>query len=119
VAGGPPVASIDSAAAALSFGRAVREAVANVAKHSRASRATISIRFHPAAVAVRVRDDGVGFAESLPGSAGGGRHGLAGMQRRVRSCGGSMRFGRPTGQSSRGARVCMVVPLPLTLGSGQ
>jgi signal transduction histidine kinase len=118
VAGAPLVASIDSAAAALSFGRAVREAVANVAKHARASRATISIRFHPAAVAVRVRDDGVGFAENSPGSAQGGRHGLAGMQRRVRSCGGSMRFGRPTGQSSRGASVCMVVPLPLTLGSG-
>jgi signal transduction histidine kinase len=116
VAGALPVASIDSAAAALSFGRAVREAVANVAKHSRASRATISIRFHPEAVAVRVRDDGVGFAES---SAGGGRHGLAGMQRRIRSCGGSMRLGCPMGEPSRGARVCMVVPLPLSLGSGE
>jgi signal transduction histidine kinase len=119
VAGDPPVASIDSAAAALSFGRAVREAVANVAKHSRASRATIALRFHPAAVVVRVRDDGVGIAEGLPGSLGGGRHGITGMQRRVQSCGGSMRFGRPTGESSRGASVCMVVPLPLALGSEQ
>ena len=115
VVGAPPVASIDSAAAALSLGRAVREAVANVAKHSQASRATISIRFRPAAVAVRVRDDGVGFPESLPGSAGGGRHGLVGMERRVRSCGGRIRLGRSAGDSSCGGSVCIAVPLPLTL----
>jgi signal transduction histidine kinase len=119
VAGVPPVASIKSAAAALSFGRAVCEAVANVAKHARASRAVISIRFHPAAVAVRVRDDGVGFPERPPGSPAVGRHGLIGMERRVRSCGGSMRLGRPTAAGSRGASVCMVVPLPLSLSSGQ
>jgi signal transduction histidine kinase len=115
VAGVPPVASIESAAAALSFGRAVREAVANVAKHSRASRATISIRFHPGAVAVRVRDDGVGFPERQPGSAGGGRHGLAGMQRRVRSCGGRLRIGGRSSVASSGGCVCLVVPLPLSL----
>jgi signal transduction histidine kinase len=115
VAGTPPVASIESAAAALSFGRAVREAVANVAKHSRASRATISIRFHPGAVAVRVRDDGVGFPERQPGSAGGGRHGLAGMQRRVRSCGGRLRIGGRSSVASSGGCVCLVVPLPLSL----
>jgi len=115
VAGTPPVASIDSAAAALSLGRAVREAVANVAKHSRANRATVSIRFHPAAVAVRVRDDGAGFSVGPPGAVGGGGHGLVGMERRVRFCGGSMRLGRPPGESSRGGSVCFVVPLPLTL----
>jgi signal transduction histidine kinase len=115
VAGVPPVASIESAAAALSFGRAVREAVANVAKHSRANRATISIRFHPGAVAVRVRDDGVGFRERQPGSAGGGRHGLAGMQRRVRSCGGRLRIGGRSSVASSGGCVCLVVPLPLSL----
>ena len=119
VAGVPPVASIESAAAALSFGRAVREAVANVAKHSRANRATISIRFHPGAVAVRVRDDGVGFPESPSGVQPAGRHGLAGMERRVRSCGGRLRLSRPSAAGSRGASVYMVVPLPLTLGSGQ
>jgi len=115
VAGVPPVASIESAAAALSFGRAVREAVANVAKHSRANRATISIRFQPGAVAVRVRDDGVGFPESPSGVQPAGRHGLAGMERRVRSCGGRLRLGRSSGASSRGASVCIVVPLPLSL----
>jgi signal transduction histidine kinase len=115
VAGAPPVAPIANAAAALSLGRAVREAVANVAKHSRANRCVISIRFRPGAVGVRVRDDGVGFPDGLPGSAGGGRHGLVGMERRVRSCGGRLRLGRSSGSSSRGASVCIVVPLPLSL----
>jgi signal transduction histidine kinase len=115
VAGTPPAATIEQAAAALSFGRAIREAVANVAKHSQATSATISIRFHPAAVGVRVRDDGVGYPDSLPGSLGGGRRGLVGMERRVRSCGGRLRLGHSSGASSRGARVGMVVPLPLSL----
>lgn len=115
VAGTPPAATIDHAAAALSFGRAIREAAANVAKHSQATSATISIRFHPAAVGVCVRDDGVGYPDSLPGLPGGGRRGLVGMERRVRSCGGRLRLGRSSGASSRGASVCMVVPLPLSL----
>ena len=107
--------AIESAAAALSFGRAVREAVANVAKHSRANRATISIRFHPGAVAVRVRDDGVGFPESPSGVQPAGRHGLAGMERRVRSCGGRLRIGGRSSVASSGGCVCLVVPLPLSL----
>jgi len=119
VAGGPPVAPIANSAAALSLGRAVREAVANVAKHSRANRCMISIRFRPGAVGVRVRDDGVGFPEGLQGSAGVGRYGLVGMERRVRSCGGRLRLGRPPEASSRGVSVSIVAPLPLSLiGSG-
>jgi signal transduction histidine kinase len=106
---------IAHAAAALSLGRAVREAVANVAKHSRAIHCSISIRFRPGAVAVGVRDDGVGFPAAMPASAGGGRHGLVGMERRVRSCGGRLRLGRPAGPSLRGASVRIVVPLPLSL----
>jgi glucose-6-phosphate-specific signal transduction histidine kinase len=86
-----------------------------VAKHSRANRCVISIRFRSGAVAIRVRDDGVGFPAGLPGTAGGRRHGLVGMERRVRSCGGRVRFGRPSGASFRGASVSIVVPLPLSL----
>ena len=62
-----------------------------------------------------VRDDGVGFPESPSGVQPAGRHGLAGMERRVRSCGGRLRLGRPSGPSSRGASVRIVVPLPLSL----
>jgi signal transduction histidine kinase len=115
VAGDPLVAPIANAAAALSLGRAVREAVTNVAKHSRANRCVILIRFRPGAVAIRVRDDGIGFPEDLPAAAGGGHHGLVGMERRARSCGGRLRLGRPSGAFSRGVSVSIVVPLPLSL----
>jgi two-component system, NarL family, sensor histidine kinase UhpB len=113
--GGLPVALIANAAAALSLGRAVREAVAKVARHSLTTRATISIRFSPGAFAIGVRDDGVGWPAGLPDGAGNGRHGLVGMERRVRSCGGKLRIGRPSGPSSRGASVRIVVPFPLSL----
>ena len=89
--------------------------MAKVAKHSRTIRATISIRFSPGAFAVGVRDVGVGLPESPPRAAGNGRHGIVGMERRVRSCGGRLRLGRPSGPSSRGASVRIVVPLPLPL----
>jgi len=68
--------------------------VANVAKHARATEATISIRFRPGAVGVRVHDDGVGFPSSPPG---------------LRAP------GRPSAAGSRGARVSIVAPLPLSL----
>jgi signal transduction histidine kinase len=113
--GAPPAASIDQAAAALSFGRAVREGIANVAKHAQARRATISIRFHPGAVAVRVRDNGDGFSESPAGSRPSGRHGLVGMERRVRSLGGRLRIGRCSSVASPGGCVCLIAPLPLSL----
>lgn len=113
--GVPPDAAIDQPAAALSLGRAVRAAVANVAKHARATEATISIRFGPGAVGVRVHDDGVGFPSSPPGLRAPGRHWLVGMERRVRSCGGRLRLGRPSAAGSRGASVSIVAPLPLSL----
>jgi len=62
-----------------------------------------------------VRDDGVGFPESPPGSQAAGRHGLVGMERRMRSCGGRLRLGRRSSVASSGGSVCLVVPLPLSL----
>lgn len=115
VVGVPPDTPIANAAAALSLGRAVREAIANVAKHARATGATISIRFRPGAVAIRVRDDGVGFPANPPGAQAAGRHGLVGMERRVQSCGGKLRLGCPSGASRQGASVSIVAPLPLSL----
>ncbi len=53
--------------------------MANVAKHSRTTKATFSIRFSPGAFAIGVRDVGVGLPESPPRAAGNGRHGIVGM----------------------------------------
>lgn len=113
--GTPPAMPIDQAAAALSFGRAIREAVANVSKHSRATTATIQIRFRSAAIAVRVSDDGIGMPSTPPPAARGGRRGLAGMARRVGQCGGRLRLGPRRHAAVRGTTVGMIVPLPLRL----
>jgi len=112
--GTPPSTPIDQAAAALSLGRAIREAVANVSKHSHAETAAIRIRFFPSAIAVCVRDDGIGMP-SIPPAARGGRRGLAGMTRRVGECGGRLRIGKHRRAAARGTTVRMVVPLPLRL----
>lgn len=114
-AGVPPAATIEEPAAALSLGRAVREAVANVAKHSAATRAMMSIRFLPAAIVIRIRDDGIGLSSGAPAATEGGRRGLVGMARRVESCGGRLRLATRPRDASRGASVCMIVPLPLRL----
>lgn len=113
--GTPPSTPIDQAAAALSFGRAIREAVANVSKHSHAETAAIRIRFFPSAIAVRVSDDGIGMPSTPPPVARGGRRGLAGLARRVGQCGGRLRLGPRRHAAARGTTVGMFAPLPLRL----
>lgn len=113
--GSPPAMPIDQSVAALSFGRAIREAVANVSKHSHAETAAIRIRFFPSAIAVCVRDDGIGMPSTPPPAARGGRRGLAGLARRVGQCGGRLRLGPRRHAAVRGTTVVMIVPLPLRL----
>jgi signal transduction histidine kinase len=63
----------------------LREALANVARHARASRVDVSLRCEPGATVLVVTDDGVG----IPAERGGGGHGLANMARRAERCGGT------------------------------
>ncbi len=69
----------------------VAEALTNVAKHSRATRATVAIARVGDRLAVEVFDDGVGGAVALPGS------GLAGLHDRVAAAEGTWRFTSPEG----------------------
>lgn len=69
----------------------VTEALANVAKHSRASRAAISISRRGDRLVVEVADNGVGDARTTPGS------GLSGLAERVSAVGGRMQVVSPTG----------------------
>ena len=66
--------------------RVVQEALNNVRKHAGASAVTVALTYGPDAVAVEVRDDGVGFdvAALAPG------YGLGGMQARVEQVGGRL-----------------------------
>ncbi len=66
--------------------RIAQEALANVAKHARASRVGLTLSYMEDVVTLDVRDDGVGFEPGVRranGSAPDGGFGLAGMRQRV------------------------------------
>ena len=73
----------------------VCEALANVAKHARASTAEVRIRKLPGRLAVEVSDDGAGGARPERGS------GLRGLADRVASAGGALRVDSPPGAGTR------------------
>ena len=89
--------------AAVSTGayRVVQEALTNVAKHARPSRARVAMTYGPADVQVVVEDDG------RPAGAPGEGHGLVGMRERAAFLGGTLEAGpEPRG----GWRVRAVLP---------
>lgn len=83
----------------------VCEALANVAKHARASRVSIDLAGQATALRLRVNDDGVGGADPSHGS------GLTGLRERVEGCGGTIEITSPAG---RGTSLVVVIPAPGT-----
>jgi signal transduction histidine kinase len=73
----------------LAVYRIVQEALTNTVKHAAATRADISIGYHPHGVEVRVVDDGRG-PHARQGDAG---HGLSGIRERVAMFGGTLASG--------------------------
>ena len=73
----------------------VSECLANVAKHSRASSATVEVTRSERDVLVEVLDDGIGGADESRGS------GLRGLADRVEALGGQLRVWSPTGGGTR------------------
>jgi signal transduction histidine kinase len=72
----------------LSAYRIVQEALTNVIKHAgQAASATVTLEYHPDALAVRVRDTGCGPTEANPG------HGLIGIRERAAVVGGEVQAG--------------------------
>ncbi|RAG86076.1 sensor histidine kinase [Streptacidiphilus pinicola] len=73
----------------------VSEALANIAKHARASRAEIAVDERPGAngpvLVIRVTDDGVGGADPVNGS------GLVGLRQRAASVDGTLQITSPLG----------------------
>ncbi|WP_435208071.1 sensor histidine kinase [Micromonospora sp. bgisy143] len=69
----------------------VAEALTNIAKHSRATEATVAVARQGTHLEVRVGDDGQGGAHLAKG------HGLAGIADRVRAAGGELTVISPTG----------------------
>jgi signal transduction histidine kinase len=81
------------------------EALTNVAKYARATRAEVSVTVRGDCLTIEVRDDGVGGAEPSLGS------GLIGLIDRVEAVGGRLSIESPTG---RGTRLVADIPLDPT-----
>jgi PAS domain S-box-containing protein len=80
----------------------VSEALTNVAKYARASRATVRLAREDGALVVEVRDDGVGGAKAGAGS------GLSGLADRVGALDGTLSVESPPGE---GTLVRAVLPI--------
>jgi signal transduction histidine kinase len=70
---------------------AVSEALANAAKHARASAVQVELGADDAMVRLTVRDDGIGGADPAQGS------GLVGLSDRIEAVGGTLDVTSPTG----------------------
>ena len=84
--------------------RIVQEALANVARHSRAATASIGWRSDPAGATLLIRDDGSGFDTG----AWYGGMGLKSMRERAESLDGTFSI---TSEPGRGTAVSVTVPL--------
>ncbi|MBB2891528.1 MadS family sensor histidine kinase [Flexivirga oryzae] len=110
----PPAASQDLA-------RSVGEALFNIAAHAGATRVIVRLRYRPSSLTVSIADDGCGDPTALrrmlrleQRAVGDGRHrGLANMDDRIRSLGGTLTFRRAR---LGGLRVVLNLPLPVPTG---
>jgi signal transduction histidine kinase len=89
-----PLEGISRAAGLTAF-YLVSEALANVAKHSQASTATIDVEIDGDTLVVEVNDDGVGGADARDGS------GVRGLADRVEAVGGRLMVWSPPGGGTR------------------
>ena len=88
-----------------------QEALANVSKHSHATRAWIRLRADGDAVALTVRDNGRGF--DTPSSTGIGHRGLGNIADRARTIGGTLQL---TSTVGTGTTVCVELRLEAEQG---
>jgi signal transduction histidine kinase len=91
--------------------RITQEALANVRRHARAGRVTVTLSYMEDLAVLDVQDDGVGFDPRASARAAGpeeGGFGLAAMRQRVDRLGGSLVV-----ESAPGAGTTVVVELPV------
>ena len=88
----------------LSAYRIVQEGLTNALKHSRATKADVTVRYRPGELQLEVRDNGVGSSTS-----DGLGHGLVGIRERVKIFGGEMTAG-----SANGSGFVLNTRLPLS-----
>ena len=74
----PAAAGSSTAAVAIHLYRVMQEALNNVAKHSKGTRAEVRVRYLPEATVLEVEDNGSGFASSRKTGHGPGLDARAG-----------------------------------------
>ena len=87
--------------------RIAQAALANLAQHAKARRATVSLSGDPRSLRLEIADDGVGFDPSASGSGAG--IGIIGMRERATWLGGTFKIESAPGQ---GTKVLVEMPLP-------
>ncbi|HYN16994.1 MAG TPA: sensor histidine kinase, partial [Actinomycetes bacterium] len=90
--------------------RVAQEALTNVARHARASRARVEVTETAEAVVLEVHDDGIGFDPAAEQQGGLDHFGLAGMRERVELAGGTW-----TVWSRPGSGTVLTASLPKAL----
>lgn len=88
----------------------VREGLSNVAKHSRASRAWVTLRLGDGSARLTIRDNGAGFDQNQPRSSD--HYGLVNLRSRAASSNGSLTIETAPGS---GTTVTAVIPLGDTI----
>ncbi|WP_171074021.1 sensor histidine kinase [Nonomuraea basaltis] len=101
---GTPVALAADVEATLF--RVAQEALANVAKHARATRAGLTLSYTDEVILLDIRDDGAGFAPQTPADG----FGLDGMRRRVRGVGGTLDIESEPGHGTAIAAAVPAIP---------
>ena len=92
---------------ALCLYRVAQEGLRNIAKHSRASRASVTLAGAKEAIRLSITDSGIGFIRDAVKSKGG--LGIASMEERVRLVNGNILIESKPG---KGTRITVHVPLP-------
>jgi signal transduction histidine kinase len=92
--------------AAHELAQIVREALSNVARHSGAAKAALSLRLEGEATELRVEDDGAGFDPTQ--RFGSGHFGLANLRDRAAALAGSLSIDSRPGD---GVRIIVRIPL--------
>jgi ligand-binding sensor domain-containing protein/signal transduction histidine kinase len=89
--------------------RIAQEALANVVRHSGATRVKLDLRYHPNELTLTISDNGVGFESTDTTLAAQGHFGLQGMRERAVQIGGTLNV---ESSPESGTTVTLRAPLP-------
>lgn len=96
--------------------RIVQEALTNIQKHARATRASVDVTLGGRTIEIDIRDNGVGYEGAVTGPSAEGSHlGLLGMRERARMFGGSFSI---AGVSGGGTEIRATLPTAGTVDPG-